>query len=238
MSTPHGYEVMRSLSPANELTFVCPIFEREVEFRDCARQHEANMCGKRDQVEPGCAACMAANKCPVRHMLQEEWIERRTIYFSAEPRQARLSARVWDRIKSVLIPEFILKRFPVPDPDLAAINACNEAAVPAGASSDAPTRSKGRRAGKAPAPRTTARGVADAAPAADTTSYADVITRMAAKETAPSAPKPAPKPPAAAAAPVTPAAPAQPKTNPTPTSGKSLLALALEMKRKKGAVSA
>jgi len=97
------YTPRKTLSPANQFQFVCPIFHREVKLADCMSLHDGMMVGRRRAENRGCIVAHDAMKCPVPHIVRE--LRDKDDHHSAEPVVGHLSQVVLQAIAPILVME-------------------------------------------------------------------------------------------------------------------------------------
>ena len=97
-----------ALSPSNQFSFVCPIFDVETKISACIKLRELVWKGQRPEVRVGCQACMSASKCPAATIVQRMAIGNRLApdeYFSAQPSKGKLRVDILEHIQPVIVLE-------------------------------------------------------------------------------------------------------------------------------------
>jgi hypothetical protein len=120
-----AYDHAMMLDDSNQFAFTCPNFGAEVQARVCFKLHNLFMVGKPHEKRKGCSACMAANKCPVAHMVKEQLKEGDNRYYSDTPKTGRLSAAVLQRIKPLAVLDSIYANYAVNTAERQAIEAAS-----------------------------------------------------------------------------------------------------------------
>jgi hypothetical protein len=104
------------LSPQNQFSFKCPIFDAETQMRACVRLRDKVYRGDRLETRRGCQACIKSSMCPAAEMV-------RRIAFgsqdatdhcaSDEPKTGRLPADVLEKIAPVVVQDQYLRQLDV-----------------------------------------------------------------------------------------------------------------------------
>ncbi len=105
-----------TLSPTNQLSFVCPIFDTEVRMAGCVKLRNLFWQGKVQTVRRGCQACMSAGKCPAAQVVQGIAMGRTQDdpYGSTSTVTVRLKADVLDHVLPIVVSTQTLQHFGVP----------------------------------------------------------------------------------------------------------------------------
>lgn len=76
-----------SMRPDNFYSFACPQTGKLERYIACMLRRYKHWRG--EKIEPICATCMNAGKCPALKMLDREWREDKAVYFDPTPGRAR-----------------------------------------------------------------------------------------------------------------------------------------------------
>lgn len=104
-----------TLDPANQLSFVCPIFDSTTTMRSCVKVRTHYALGQRLPVRRGCQACMDAGKCPaaaiIKRIAFSNHYDPDLEFASGEPVVAKLSAQVLSRLEPIVVPLTTIQRY-------------------------------------------------------------------------------------------------------------------------------
>lgn len=118
-----------ALSPLNQFSFVCPIFDVETKISACIKLRELVWKGLRPEVRVGCQACMSASKCPAATIVQRMAIGNRLApdeYFSAQPSKGKLRVDILEHIQPVIVLENTIAQYGVPSAEANLIRSSSE----------------------------------------------------------------------------------------------------------------
>lgn len=118
-----------TLSPTNQFSFVCPIFDTKTNFRQCGRLRDIVYVGGRPPVRKGCQACIKDAKCPAAEIIRKISFGNGLApddHGSMTPVQGKLSAEVLEKIAPVMVMEHTLNGLGVSSVERALIATANE----------------------------------------------------------------------------------------------------------------
>lgn len=106
-----------ALSPENEFSFRCPIFNVETKMSACMKLRELVWRGEKVPVRKGCQACMHSNKCPAVIIVSRAIYTKVSVdeYGSKTPKVGRLKDDVLKRILPVMVRDTHLEVHQVPE---------------------------------------------------------------------------------------------------------------------------
>jgi hypothetical protein len=113
----------------NQFSFVCPIFNVSTKMAACVKLRNLVYRGQGPDVRKGCQACMASNKCPAIHAINNTIRNKENSefpYASPTPVEGKLRADILERIAPVVVQAAHLQKFAVPISEVALIETAND----------------------------------------------------------------------------------------------------------------
>lgn len=117
-----------TLSPENEFSFRCPIFNVDTKMSSCMKLRDLVWRGADVPVRKGCQACMQSSKCPAAAIISKMTYakEPQDFYGSTAPKLGKLRPDILNRILRVIVQEPHLNNNAVPPVERSLIASAND----------------------------------------------------------------------------------------------------------------
>lgn len=115
--TARNYGPSATLSLKNAFSFVCPIFDTEVQMRGCVLLQDRVYTGRHIETRRGCQACISASKCPANEIIKRLAFGKTNATehcSSNEPKVGKLPVDVLEVIAPVVVDTAMLNNYQVP----------------------------------------------------------------------------------------------------------------------------
>lgn len=165
-----------TLSQSNQFKFVCPIFNVETAFRQCAKLRDIVYRGGRPPVRRGCQACIQSSKCPAAEVIRKIAFSNGKAaddHASETPVMGKLAGEILERVAPVVVLEKTMNECGVPPAERALIADANPRIIaqlghaPRNRSDAHQSATKRRKRATPPAPANTNTKINEAAATGD-----------------------------------------------------------------------